>query len=63
MMICCVNGPKALKDLNVKVDETDSGVTISVTSDKAETVEAIKKFADCCTDKAQDKDKDDRGCC
>ncbi len=53
MMICCVNGPKGLKDVNVKIDRTDNGVTIFVTSDKSETAEAIKKMVDCCTEKGE----------
>lgn len=53
MMICCVNGPKGLKDVSVKIDKTEKGVTISVTSDKSETAEVIKKMVDCCSDTSE----------
>ncbi len=56
MMFCCGSNDK-FKDVSCKVDQTDNGVVITVSSDDPKTVESIKKMSDCCDSKT------DSNCC
>lgn len=58
VMFCCGDSEDLCKDFSCKVEETDKGLTISVTSDDPEKVEKLKaKMKSCCDS------SDSKSCC
>lgn len=57
-MICCGDDADFCKDFSCKVEETDNGVSFTVTSDDPEKVEKLKaKMKSCCDS------SDSESCC
>jgi len=56
--ICCGDSADLCKDVSCKVEETENGITFSVTSDDPEKVEELKaKMKSCC------ETSDSKSCC
>jgi len=63
MICCCVDSKDLCKDYSCEVKETDSGITISLTSDKKEKVDAIHKIVQAGKDSCCSSDAVKGSCC